>query len=177
MKAPCKHREENPRHLKVPFSLTSCYTSCHYTRSGADKCISGRGLARGGGVREGREMVSLQNTPQLQHPHLSDVLAKLMCPLPPRQTHAHAPWVPSLRLLCWGHLARSLGGSAGGITYLPQGCTMVAEPMGPLNCGHMNVAVLQQPSCHRAHHSSGRREKRVKACGLKHWMVYHFLTA
>lgn len=30
-KAPCKHRGKNPRHLKTPFSLTSCYTSRHYT--------------------------------------------------------------------------------------------------------------------------------------------------
>lgn len=69
-------------------------------------------------------MVSLQKPPQLQRPHSSVVLAKLMCPLPPHstsQTHVHTPWVTRPRLLCWGHLAGSLGGSAGDITYLPQG--------------------------------------------------------
>lgn len=52
-------------------------------------------------------MVSLEKpswcdqTTQLQHPHSSIILAKLVRPLPPRstsQTHVHTPWITNLRL-------------------------------------------------------------------------------
>lgn len=62
-------------------------------------------------------MVFLQKPPnvtnpsQLQHPHLSVILAKFMCPPPPHstgQTHMHTPWVttPALEVSCtflWLH--------------------------------------------------------------------------
>lgn len=40
MKAPCKHREKNSRHLKMSFILNSCYASCLYNLiEGQQMCL------------------------------------------------------------------------------------------------------------------------------------------
>lgn len=135
-------------------------------------------------------VISLQKPPQgtkpshLQHPHSGAVLAELVCPLPPRstsQTHMHKP-----RLLCWGHLARSLRGSAGASSILPW---LPGSPFqwvsGALQKSHLPPCCFPRPFHHPPHPSPGLdrcpgmepgpglAQPRVVPAGAHSWQAPH----